>query len=175
MSDSTSCMMLMFETVIDAKDRFNRKRAKNFTKRLGGLANSIENSFVTQEQNEQRLNDAMSAECNSVDNMISVKRLQMAVPLMFSDDEWSPNVGVFTIMSHLSGEDTFFEQLRHYVQKNRTIFIAAAEHVSRAPDRIRELAATMTWAAPWARYTQWNSFVRNCQAFVQTVESLLKN
>jgi len=172
MSDA---MLMLFETVIDAKDRFNVRRKRHFTKRIDNVAGDVRNSFITQEQNEQRLNDAMSRECNSVDDLISIKRLQMAVPMMFSDDEWSPEVRVFTILSHVNVKDTFFDQLRQYVQKNRDSFIAASEHVSRAPDRIRSLAKTMTWPAPWERYTQWASFVRNCQEFVKTVETLLKN
>lgn len=166
----------VFETVIDASERFRAKRKSNLSDKIHGLAIDVQSSFDAQSSQEKMINSAIEDVFNMPgDALGGDKRVMMMLAPIYKHSWEGSDANLFAIIDLA---DFFDEQevkvLNAFVKKHEDTLSATINEMKDSLDEIEEWANSMDWPAPWKRYTKWYSSMRSFQSFVGNFQKLLK-
>ena len=156
------------EAVIDASGSFAAKRAGDFRKKVQGALDDLPNAFQRQAELERDVNFRLAPIEEIPDRFVNPKRLRLAVPGAFTDDEFGPGASVFS-----AERDPHWAALRRFVTANAVAFRRALQAVEQALDDVQAHADEMEWPASWRRYTQWGYVAHNVQSFADKLKRLM--
>lgn len=162
------------EAVLDAKHRFAQKRSGDLSKKLSSLADELPNAFSKQESQESEVNKLLSDVPSVVDRFVSQKRMRLAAPNEFKDEEWGSNASVFDVVSHIYPRSKSYDEVKQYVVQNRQAFENASAALEEHLSKVERFADAMIWPAPWRRYTIWAIAQTQVQRFVEAVGKMLR-
>jgi hypothetical protein len=160
------------EAVIDASDRFKKKRADDTHAKIQSVYDAMPDAFAMQAAQEKEINARLNDLERVVDRHVSQKRARLAMPRVFIDDYdagWGPEGSLFDIVAFTHRGARDHELVKGYVAANAEAFRRAAMDVDAELKNIEKDAEAMQWPAPWKRYTQWGSRVADVNRFIDNV------
>lgn len=161
------------EAVIDASKRFTQRRADNFTTKLQTFANDMQGVFERQKELEREVNERLTAVTQTPESFVSHKRMRLAVPAAFTDNEWGPSGSIFSIIGLVSSYDDYYDDVVRFVWTNADSFRRSVVAVEKALKDVEQFADEFDWPAPWKRYTQWGVVQNDTQRYVSSLRRML--
>lgn len=161
------------EIFIDAKKRFAKKRANDFSKKIQHLVDDTPNIFERQSEQEKYINDRLDAVMLVPNKFVSQKRMRLAVPDAFGDNEFDQSASVFDIINLSDPQDYYYDSLKAFAKANAEQLLNAHEHMKFMLLEIETDADAMDWPAPWRRYTRWGSISSNVNYFASKLKKIL--
>lgn len=164
------------ESLVDARAAFNKKRGKDFLKKMTDLQRSMSNVFKRQEDQERYATDLFDSLSDIVEERISQKRFRLACPAAFdAEDGWPQDTNVLDVISfaYPQSRSGDWQQIQNYVRLNSDVFTKLIKDLKNREQEIIQELDSLEWPAPWRRYTKYGEVSANLHRFIDNVNKML--
>jgi hypothetical protein len=162
------------EAVIDASDRFSRKRSADLAAKIAGVVDEVPATLAQQDSQEEVVNKELILLQAIPDGLMNQKRMRLAAPLAFGEEGWGPNEGILSVIASTYPGDPAWNELTRFVQGNAAAFEESIQLLTQGLVDISDRANNMHWPASWQRYTDWGSVSSTVMRFKSNVARMLK-